>query len=391
MSSILDALLDPIGRTVFMAEHFGREPLHIEGTPDRVAGIMGWDQLSGLLSMSAVWTPTSIQIVLDGNPVATEEYCQPALSQTRVSGMRPHPDKVQEWIRRGASVILNDMETLSPGTRELASELRKMIGGAVQGNLYFSMRQRQAFGPHFDTHEVFAVHCAGEKVWQIYEGQAEAPITHPLFSRSNEDYAREAGRVVREVVMKPGDVLYIPRGRYHDALASSNGAIHISFGITPPKMLDLLPVVWEAAIASPSMRAYLPVREGGAALARALEDMGAELTGLLSTPEMQDAATRVLGLADHPAVETYNVGEMVSAGPVYRVATGLSVVQQAGRELLSNGRDAVEIPAGLNEPVRWVVKRLEITEASLATAFPGLDQSSIEDLVGKLRAMSVLV
>ena len=139
------------------------------------------------------------------------------------------------------------------------------------------------------------------------------------------------------------------------------------------------------------MRAYLPIREGGAVLARALENMGAELTGLLGTPETQDAATRVLGLADHPAVETYNVGEMVSAGPVYRVAAGLSVVQQAGRELLSNGRDAVEIPPGLNQPVRWVVNRPEITEASLAAAFPGLDQSSIEDLMGKLRAMSVLL
>src|SRR3546814_12960582 len=36
--------------------------------------------------------------------------------------------------------------------------------------------------------------------------------------------------------MQPGDLLYIPRGRYHDALASENGALHIAFGVTLPKI-----------------------------------------------------------------------------------------------------------------------------------------------------------
>ncbi len=390
MGSILDTLLDTIGRSAFMAEHFGRAPLHISGSPDRVSGVMNWDELSRLLSMSAVWTPASLQVMLDGKQVAAEESCAPVQSQTAAIVMRPHPDKVQGWIRRGASLILNDMETLSPGTRDLASELRDMMGGTVQGNLYFSMRQRQAFGPHFDSHEVFAVHCAGEKVWQIYEGQVDAPISHPMFKKTPEECAREAGAVVREAEMKPGDVLYIPRGRYHDALASSNGAIHISFGVTLPKPLDVLSLIWEAAIASPSMRAYLPVKSGKSALARALEDMGSELTRLLTAPEIRDAAVHTMGPSFRSEAETYDVAELVSTGPVYCVASGISVVKQAGQELISNGREATEIPAGLNEPVRWVVDRREITEDALAAAFPRMDRSLVADLIGKLRAMKVL-
>ena len=31
------------------------------------------------------------------------------------------------------------------------------------------MQSHQAFAPHFDTHDVFALHCQGEKMWNIYD------------------------------------------------------------------------------------------------------------------------------------------------------------------------------------------------------------------------------
>ena len=97
-----------------------------------------------------------------------------------------------------------------------------------------------------------------------------------------------------------------------------------------------------------------------------------------------------MGPSFQSEAETYDVAELVSTGPVYCVASGISVVEQAGQELISNGREAAEIPAGLNEPVRWVVDRREITEDALAAAFPRMDRSVVADLIGKLRAMKVL-
>ena len=43
------------------------------------------------------------------------------------------------------------------------------------------MQSHQAFGPHCDTHDVFAIHFEGEKVWNIYEKTENNPINHPLF------------------------------------------------------------------------------------------------------------------------------------------------------------------------------------------------------------------
>src|SRR3546814_10732308 len=132
------------------------------------------------------------------------------------------------------SVILNDIDALAPGVRQLANELQEATGGRSQANLYFSMSQRQAFGPHCDVHEVFAVHCNGEKVWNLYENREEAPVNHPSFQFGDAERERRAGKVAEQIRMQPGDLLYIPRGRYHDAMASEHGALHIPFGVTRP-------------------------------------------------------------------------------------------------------------------------------------------------------------
>ncbi len=68
---------------------------------------------------------------------------------------------MKRWLRRGASLVANDIDTLWPGTAAAADALERRLGGKVQSNLYCSWNQHQAFDTHFDTHDIFALHCAG--------------------------------------------------------------------------------------------------------------------------------------------------------------------------------------------------------------------------------------
>ena len=90
----------------------------------------------------------------------------------------------------------------------------------VKTNLYFSMQSHQAFAPHFDTHDVFALHCEGEKLWNIYENFEKDPINHPIFKQELNDKTENPGKIIDQVLLKPGDLLYLRRGQFHDALAS---------------------------------------------------------------------------------------------------------------------------------------------------------------------------
>jgi ribosomal protein L16 Arg81 hydroxylase len=381
-----DAVLAPFDARTFLRKHFGKSYLHIRGGADKTAPIMTFDKMSELMSMTSHWTPQSMMVVLERKTIPADQYCSPVPG----SGvLRPDPDKVQNWIRRGASVVLNDIDELSPEVKAVSRALEEATGGLTQANLYFSMRQRQAFGPHYDTHEVFALHCCGTKVWRLYDGRADGPINHPSYKKSGAEFEKMVGDLAEEVTLEPGDLLYLPRGVYHDALASDNGAVHIAFGVVMPKYIDLLPILWEAAVHSPLMRSDLPVQAGGQDLEKALQDMGSELKSLVGTGAFRKAAEAALA-GYSPSRQDYDISALTKSEPVYLVTQGIAVRQANGKTMLHDGRQGVEIPGGIAPLVSWVVGRKELTMSELATAFPAMGDGARRDLLQKLGTLGVV-
>ncbi|MEI8195599.1 MAG: cupin domain-containing protein, partial [Phycisphaerae bacterium] len=101
---------------------------------------------------------------------------------------------------------------------------------------------------------------AGEKRWNIYGNRAANPIA-PLAHGGGEaqaliDAAR--GPLAGTVTMRPGDLLYLPRGVYHDALATDGASLHVTFALAPHSGEGVLKLLGQAALRDPQLRAYLP-------------------------------------------------------------------------------------------------------------------------------------
>ena len=252
-------ILEPIAAEEFFGTYHDRKPLHVPGRPDKFANLMSWQKLTQLLNMTAIWTSASLQMALDKEIIPPDRYCRPAIDRNNQHVMQPDPSRVLTLLREGASLIANDIDTLNPDLAATARAFEEQLGAKAQANLYCSRRQRQAFAVHFDTHDVYALHIEGEKVWRVYEGRLDNPIAHPRFKTLSQEYHEEAkGGVLMEVCLRPGDLLYIPRGQYHDALASSAGAVHVAFGVTAVIGIDYLNVLFDRAIADPLFRVNAP-------------------------------------------------------------------------------------------------------------------------------------
>ena len=399
MTDLLESLLAPIDAETFFRDYFGKQHLHVKGTPERTAAIMTLTGLNALMSMTSVWSPQTMKLFVDRNPVPVPDYCARALALGG-EALRPDPDLVQDWISKGASVILNDIDALAPGVRQLANELQKATGGRSQANLYFSMSQHQAFGPHCDVHEVFAVHCNGEKVWNIYENREDTPINHPSFQFGDAERERRAGQVVEQVCMQPGDLLYIPRGLYHDALASENGALHIAFGVTLPKALDLLGIIWEAAVQDPALRADLPHKADAATLGRVLEEIGEKVEAILSSKAaLQSAANAVeswpyefksYDLQSRVKLPCAPAPQAIAEGDSYRVSKKVRMVQQNGRPILTDGTQHVEVPRDIATQVRFIMSRATVSAETLKTEFPEMSEAAVAELIQNMKAMRAI-
>ena len=254
-------LLAPFPVQRFLDEYRGRNWLHIEGKPKKVDGVLDWEALNRLVNME-VWNSQNFLMVQDTKSLPPGAYCRQRVDRTGHTQIVPEPARVEEHLARGASLVMNEVETLVPGLRAFPDIFAEGLGAKSSGNAYVSQKNHQAFDTHFDRTDVFAVQTLGQKRWRIYEGQIDAPIVHAHFSNiPKAEQERRKGKVEAEIVLKAGDVLYLPRGRFHDALATEGPSIHVSFAVSEPKGLDFLQIMMDEAVLDSEVRQDLPLDE----------------------------------------------------------------------------------------------------------------------------------
>ncbi len=260
--SSLAELLDPMTPEAFRAEYLHKRPLHVPGRAEKFASTLDWGDINRMLTMD-VWTQQTLQLHIDTNRVPPAAYCVNAANRDHQPVLRPDPEKVQDLIGRGATLLLNEIETLAPGVLALVDTIQRELGAKSSVNLYFSQKERKGFDSHCDRHDVFAVQIYGTKRWNIYQGQLDRPIEHAMFQNVPQvEYDRRKGEVAEVIEMTPGDLLYLPRGRFHDALTSSGISVHLSVSSNEPVGLDWLTQLWNLAVRDPEFRTVLPLPDG---------------------------------------------------------------------------------------------------------------------------------
>ena len=384
-------ILHPLSEDAFFAEYHDRKPLHLEGGPGKFASVMSWEELTAILNMTAVWSSASLQLVHDKEVVPPPQYCRTAKNRDGQPVRQPDAAKVMQLLQRGASLVANDIDTLTPALRGVADALEGALSGKAQANLYCSWKEHQAFATHFDTHDVYAIHIAGEKLWRIYETRAEAPIAHPRFkSYGQEWHDANRGKIAQEILMRPGDLLYLPRGLYHDAIATSDGTIHVAFGVTQVIGMDVIELFAEMAVGDPLFRRNMPrSSDDETETAQWLAALGDRFAAYARTPDAVSAIHKYQQEFRYPRAGF--ALPVAPAPPRYRTtAPGFKTEQRDGAWILGSPKGSVPIPAGREGPVSWIVKEGVFTLEDLCGAFPDIAQSELETLLRDLAAMKVV-
>ncbi len=406
MTMTLADLLAPVTPERFFAEFHDRQPLHVRGTPEKFAAVLSWRGLNRLLDMTHAWSSHSLQLYVDGNRIPAEQYCVRATGRDANEAlMQPVVARVQEWVRRGASIVMNDVDSLGPGLAAVSAALEAAGLGKAQGNVYISWQSIKAFPAHYDTHDVWAVQVEGEKTWNVWEGRADWPIAHPVFRAPGQAQHEQAKRGLRaKVLMKPGDLLYLPRGWYHDALAEAPASVHIAYGVHAPLGMDLMNILVERALYEVEFRKPLPRQDGSAAAKFALTSRAAQLgqrvAELCRDPKVMEVleryvadyrferggydllAARGIAPAAAPAAAT------AEEAPSFRVlAQGAKPVRRGADWVLKTPQGALPLAPPEAEAAGWLLARPDVAEPELRAAHPGVDAAA---LIARLREAGLL-
>lgn len=384
-------LIAPITPDEFFKDYYGQKPLYVPGDPEKFASVMSWDVLNRILGLNAFWSPSNLQLFQDLAPVPVESYCQsvPGLG-ARV--MRPDPELVKVQLARGATLVLNSIDTLTPEIQDVSNVLERTLHGYTQLNLYCSFADHKAFDSHFDTHEVFAFHAEGEKTWYVWEGCFDNPVHHPTFLEvTNEQHHRNRGELLMELTMTPGDFLYLPRGQYHDALASSDACLHLTFGVIPLRGLDLFELLEEEARAYSLFRQDLPAldSEGGDALRQRLVELSDKIKEMVQEPNIVDAIIQ-MQKRRHGTRGGYDLPVRPETNEFVLKAKGLKVTRRGDRYFLRSEKAGIPIPPGAHEFVSWVLEQPRFMDNEVHTLFAHLGSERVDELLAQLQNMDVI-
>jgi hypothetical protein len=234
----------PMSRSEFFDRCFRIRPVHIPGAWHQKLGRdrFGWATASRLLGMYRLIAPgvvdvgimrdkaRDVRLVLDKRSDLTFTFNDTTV-QSRVSSHYYDPESLAAVMRQGAAVVINDAQVLDEHVREVGIAVEDFANARAFCNLYLNTPKEGLCQAHVDAHDLFVFHVEGaSKVWRFHEF-FKPDIDHNINPVQHPDF--QPGKIVIEVELAPGDVLYVPWGLAH-SVVTSQPSMHLSFGFTPP-------------------------------------------------------------------------------------------------------------------------------------------------------------
>jgi hypothetical protein len=297
------------------------------------------------------------------------------------------PAMVLREFTAGATIVLQGLHRTWPALQTFTRQLVTELGHPAQVNAYITPEANRGFDSHYDVHDVFVLQISGQKHWRVH-----APVrTHPRADEPWPQYraavtARAGEEPVLDVVMRPGDALYLPRGWLHSAVARAGTSIHLTIGVAAFTGADVVEQLVAAAIRSPELRAPLPIMGSLAdqdEVTAAVQEMTRAFTGALDdspagAPDRIAAALegqlhRLVRPEPVAPLATVEAAAALPAGTLIRLRHGLDAqvtVDAAGVHLKVPGQ-GLKLPAQCETAIRALARR----EGHRAGALPGLDEA----------------
>jgi ribosomal protein L16 Arg81 hydroxylase len=300
--------------------------------------------------------------------------------------VRPGPDQaiasiddVYDAYASGFTVVVNNLERRWAPLAEFGRDLEQVFRCRVTINVYATPRHAQGFARHFDTHDVFILQIAGDKIWNVSPPVVRLPLAPtPGHTRSTFVTAEPANS--EACLVSPGDLLYIPRGGVHDARTEAGSSVHLTVGVHVTRWADLLTdAIRDAAEHDERLREGVPPE-----WLRGEEpagNVGARLRELLQRVGDSVAERAAVGhrarqfLAERrPSVESHfrNLDRLHELEPASRVrrrgGAELFVVVEGDRAILEGGGHRVEAPARVAPQFAFVAAHNSFAIADLPGA-----------------------
>lgn len=267
----LGRLLAPVTRQVFVERYWGREPLFVRGHPEKFAGLFTRESFDRLRRDPPKRLEINCSFADYGNRTARGTGYRPV---TRITAAQ-----CDAMLAAGATLTLLPLQPLDPAVARLAAGLKSQL--AYAGDLLCAAWLSPAgagVGSHFDGRPVFTLQLEGEKRWRVSRRPALEWASHlglaledgtcsyeylggepPELEPWEEQVARLDKGDFIDIVLRPGDLLFVPAGVYHETQAGGEGpSLALNIDFAPVSFWDIVEATVRPALRSDPAWRHLP-------------------------------------------------------------------------------------------------------------------------------------
>ncbi|MEU4806079.1 cupin domain-containing protein [Actinosynnema sp. NPDC023587] len=386
---VLADLVAPVGVSQFFDAVQGRTHQRFPGRAGRFADLLPWSEVNRVLRQYPLEHPR-LRLAQGGEVIPAHAYTE--VDEARGPAPRLVPAAFTEKMRGGATLVMDSVHELFEPVGELTTALEHELRERVRANLYAGWGVTHGFDVHWDDHDVIIVQISGRKRWRVHGSTRTAPLR-----RDVELPSPPSSDAVDDFMMEDGDVLYVPRGHWHDVSAVGSESLHLTIGFNRATGVDLVSWLADRVRADEVFRTDLPRFSSPA-------DQEAHAALLRSrVAELMDAGVvgRFLADRDGRAPAIPQVGLPWTATPDLLPADDEAQVRLlTPRAVLTVGPDAVALAAAGKRLV-FAAAAGPVLEVLVGSAYhsvkslveagaPALDRATVRALLGELVTQGVV-
>jgi bifunctional lysine-specific demethylase and histidyl-hydroxylase NO66 len=367
----------------FVRDHWAREPLHRpRNDPNGFADLFAIADVDRLVATASLRIP-AFRMVKDGGELPPGSYTKSGRLGSKPLADLVDPGKVYRHFDDGATIVLQSLHRYWLPLTRFCRDLELSLTHPVQVNAYVTPPSSRGLGLHADGHDVFVLQVDGRKRWEVYRpGQGNDP--------------KAPGKRLLDVVLEPGDCLYVPLGFPHAVWTERSASAHLTVGVLTYKWHELLRQAVLQALDDPAFGEALPpgfAHDPGTIAGAVAERLG-ELRSLLGKLDHAALAATMAQrfwssrppILDGQLQQLLALDEVSDATVVWRRAGSVCELQRdgGGRPVLELGDRRVTFPSWVSPALRTLLALLERECFAVADLAGELDPSSRLVLVRRL-------
>jgi len=169
--------------------------------------------------------PDWIRVAHGGQPLdLTQELVWKVVQKKRLVLLpKTH---LSDVLKRGGAVVLEGIDLLDEQVARLCREIDSCLPcSLVNCEAFYSQLDSEAYPGHRDSDDVLVIQLHGEKKWRIHAPQRRRYIGNGPLSDD------EMGPLLTEILLRPGDILFVRAGVPHRCITTGPESLHLSFDI----------------------------------------------------------------------------------------------------------------------------------------------------------------